>query len=194
MSTDNVREMPLFAMIPNRCERCLNTGIWLTPRNEVSVCPRVQCGDPHKEPNEASQILRRSVNRQFEIKSRIDPMCFDLARILTNFSSNEPCVRQEIFDHFFGDTNFSYQNCLRKFHSMVEEIRKVWLLPIGSRKADPSGYWIITDLEDFKDWISRVKAAPITQLSTIHRVAKHNFPIFAEQMEIDFFNDIQSKE
>ncbi len=60
---------------------------------------------------------------------------------------------------------------------------------VGSRKQEPSGYWIITDLEDFKEWFDRVKAAPITQLTTIHRVAKANFPVFAEQIEMDFWTD-----
>ena len=195
LSTDSeITEMPLFAMLQKQCKRCFDTGIWLTPSNEVWVCPRIQCGDLHAEPNDASLILRRSVNRLFAMHTRIDPMCFDLARILSNFSSETPCSRQAIFDHFFGDTNFTYQNCLRKFHGMIEELRRVWLMPIGSRKKDPSGYWIITDLEDFKAWVNRVKSAPITQLTTIHKVAKHNFPIFAEQLELEFYTDIQEVE
>jgi hypothetical protein len=83
-------------------------------------------------------------------------------------------------------------NQLRKFHAAIEELRRVWMLPIGSRKDSPAGYWIITDVKDFEEWINRSKSAPITQLTTIYKVAKRNFPIFAEQMELDIFNDAEN--
>ncbi len=187
------QEQPyLFAaVVPvNACERCFDTGIWLTPRNEVAVCPRVQMREPHCEPNDAALILRRAANRLFQRKLWVNPLCFMLARVLTNYTSAAPCSRVDLFDLFFADTNLLESNKLRKFHSFIEELRSIWLLPIGSRKIEPSGYWMITDLEDFKAWIARVKSAPITQLSTIHRVAKHNFPIFAEQLELEFWNDL----
>lgn len=189
-SINEFEEMPLFAMVSKNCPRCFDTGLWLTPRNEVAVCPRVQLREPHAEPNAAALMLRRATNRLFDRQIWINAMAFDLARILTNFTTAEPCHRQHLFDHFYGDTNLGESYKLRKFHSLIEELRAVWRLPIGSRKSEPSGYWIITDLEDFKAWYKRTTAAPITQLSTIHKVAKRNFPIFAEQIELDFWKDI----
>ncbi len=185
----------LFAsVVPQAaCQRCFDTGIWLTPKNQVAVCPRVQMRERHNEPNNASLILRRATNRLFDKKLWINSQAFDLARVLTNYTSRKPCSRTSLFELFFADTNFTEANKLRKFHSMVEELRAIWLLPVGSRKCDPSGYWIITDLADFKAWIDRVKSAPITQLTTIHRVAKHNFPVFAEQLELEFYNDIKAE-
>ncbi|MBS1793380.1 MAG: hypothetical protein JSS81_05975 [Acidobacteria bacterium] len=186
---NDFQDLPLFAMVSNECQRCFGSGLWLTPRNAVETCPRIQMREPHVEPNAAAQLLRRAVDR---IKSRnnwIDPMAFDLARILTNFTTTEPCSRQHLFEHFYGDTNMTEANKLRKFHGLVETLRATWFLPVGSRKQEPTGYWIITDLEDFKEWFERVKAAPITQLTTIHRVARANFPVFAEQIELDFWTD-----
>jgi len=173
-----------------QCDRCMDTGIWLSPRHEVLVCPRVQMGETHVEPNAASLLLRRTCNRLFEQKAYINSQCFDLARVLTNYSSETPCQREWIYELFFADTNFTEANKLRKFHSLIEELQKVWLLPVGARKHDPHGYWIITDLADFKQWINHAKSAPITRLSTLHKVAKHNFPIFAEQMELEFWKDL----
>ncbi len=186
----------LFASVvpATKCQRCFDTGIWLTPTNRVEVCPRVQMREPHSEPNNAALILRRATNRLFDKNLWINSQAFDLARVLTGYTSEKPCSRLHLFDLFFADTNFTENNKLRKFHSLVEELRAVWLLPVGSRKAEPSGYWMITDLEDFKAWVERVKAAPITQLSTVHRVAKHNFPVFAEQIELEFWNDMKSEE
>lgn len=178
----------------NACPRCLNTGIWLSPRNEVLVCPRVQMGEPHVEANDASQIVRKAANRMFQQKKFIHALEFELARILTNFSSQNPCCRNLLFDFFFADTNLDFRGKIRKFHEMVEALRKVWLLPIGSRKNDPSGYWIITEIADYKEWLKRATSAPITQLTTIHRNARFNFPEFAEQLELEFWKDMQPEE
>lgn len=187
-------DLPLFRAVASRtCDRCFDTGIWLTPRNEVAVCPRVQMRQPHSEPNAASLILRRSTNLLFEKQIWIHAQAFDLARILTNYTSENPCPRQEIFDTFYCSTTLNYANQLRKFHALVEELQKIWLLPVGARKNEPSGYWVITDLEDFKKWVKHAIAAPITRISTIHRVARHNFPVFAKQIEFEFWNDIKSE-
>lgn len=184
-------KLPLFELVASRtCNRCFDTGIWLTPRNEVEACPRVQCGEAHAEQNEASKKLEREAKRLHEMSFRISAQVFDLARLLTNFTTENPCPRQEIFDTFFGDTNLSDQSQLRKFHLMIEELRGDWLLPIGSRKDEPSGYWIITNLQDFKDWYKRATSAPVTQLSTIHKNARHNFPFYAEQVEFNFWKDM----
>lgn len=191
----NLIENPFAKVIPaTACQRCFDTGIWLTPTNKVEVCPRVQMREPHAEPNQASLLLRKATNRLFRQQIWIHAQVFDLARILTSYDSNTPAFRKDLMHVYFADTELSEAHQLRKFHGFIEELRKIWLLPIGSRKIEPSGYWIITDLEDFKAWFDRVKAAPITQLSTIHKVAKFNFPIFAEQMELDFWKDFNSLE
>ena len=187
----------LFSIIaPNAaCGRCFDTGIWLTPTNAVAVCPNVvnQTMPEHRAANPSAFLMAKAARRLHDRSERINPFAFDLARILTHYSSETPCLRLDLLEFFFADTNLSAPLRLRKFHSLIEELRKIWLLPIGSRKDRPSGYWIITELDDFKAWFERVKAAPVTQLTTIHRVAKHNFPIFAEQMEFEFWNDFKQE-
>lgn len=194
-SINEFEGLPLFQSVANRtCYRCLNTGLFLSPDNKIETCPILEhARGTHNLPNNASIVLRRSVEILGGRRIWINPQSFDLARLLTNFDSTEPCPRHEIFETFYDSSAMSYANQLRKFHALIEELRAVWLLPIGSRKIEPSGYWIITDLTDFKNWVDRVKCAPITQLSTIHKVARHNFPVFAEQMELDFWSDINSE-
>ena len=190
-TTDN-----LFGyIVPNAgCVRCFDTGIWLTPTNAVAVCPNLLNIDkPHQTANPSAFLMAKSARRLHERNIHINPFAFDLARILTHYSSETPCLRLDLLEFFFADTNLSSSLRLRKFHYLIEELRKIWLLPIGSRKDRPSGYWIITELDDFKEWFERVKAAPITQLTTIHRVAKHNFPIFAEQLELEFWDDFKTE-
>lgn len=186
--------MPLFQGSIYICDLCLNTGMTRTIK-DVTVCP-LGCS---LQKNEASWLLFQSFARKSRIAEKddqqIDFLAFDIARILTRFSSEKPCPRRRLEELFFelhgkenhGDTE-------RKIKGYIETLRHDWLLPIGSRKSDPCGYWIITDLEDFKNWYSSVTQAPITLLSTIHKVAKHNFPVFAEQMELDFWTDLKPVE
>lgn len=179
----------LLANFDFNCERCFDTGVWLTPLNAVEVCPKIQLGEIHAETNKGADLIKRSTALLKANRTWISPQVFDFARILSNYTSENPCPRQSLDFYFFDGTNLTAENKLRKLHGIVEELRKVWLLPVGSRKFEPSGYWIITELEDFKVWFNSVKAAPITQLTTIHKVAKHNFPVFAEQIELEFRND-----
>ena len=179
-------------LIPDdACDRCLDSGLWLSPKSEVLVCPKVQMQQPHTVANKASLILLKAANRMFEQKKFIHVHEFELARVLTHFTSQMPCERTKLFDLLFADTNLDFKGKLRKLHGLIENLRKIWLLPVGSRKDDPSGYWIITELQDFKDWVERAKSAPITQLTTIHRNARFNFPEFAEQLEFEFWNDME---
>jgi benzoyl-CoA reductase/2-hydroxyglutaryl-CoA dehydratase subunit BcrC/BadD/HgdB len=137
--------------------------------------------------------LLKAANRMFANKKFIHAHEFEAARVLTHFSSEIPCNRIQLFDLLFADTNLDFKGKLRKLHTIIENLRKVWLLPVGSRKNEPSGYWLITEFADFKDWVERAKSAPITQLSTIHKNARFNFPEFAEQLEFEFWNDMEPK-
>lgn len=166
--------------------------MWLEPKGTVSPCPVIARGDHHSEPNAAALLVHRSIEAMKRGEVRIDSRQFELARKLSQYTTDRPCDRRKILDEFFSYLPMTTANQLRKFHAAVEDLRRAWVLPIGSRKDSPSGYWIITDQKDFEDWITRSKSAPITQLSTIYKVAKRNFPIFAEQMELDFFNDIRT--
>lgn len=193
-STNEFEGLPLFQAVASRtCNRCFDTGLWLASDNAVEMCPGRLRNESHASPNAAAQNLCRSVKLLNEKQIWINPQAFDLARLLTNFDSKTPCPRQEIFDTFYDTTTLSYQNQLRKFHALIEELRSIWLLPVGSRKTEPSGYWVVTELADFREWFERVKAAPVTQLITIYKVARHNFPVFAEQMELQFLSDIQTE-
>ena len=179
------------SFIDNRCIVCSDTQVWINPHGRIARCPQADL-DPHSHgvPGPAAVIFNRAALRVAHDERPLNAKAFDLGRFLTGFSSESPCRRELIIE-----SHFSYSvSALRNLHHVVEELRRVWLLPVGSRKDAPAGYWIISDLDDFAAWVARSKAAPITQLTTIHRVAKANFPVFAEQMELDFWNDINVAE
>lgn len=182
MSTDT---QTLFDSTP-RCFACGDIGFDLMPDGVITRCWRQAAGADHAEPNEAAKIVARAIHRMMIEKVVADRHAFDVVKSLVRFTRDKPCRREKMLDMHFA---FSASS-LRNFHSCIETLRKVWLLPVGSRKVAPAGYWIITEIGDFADWVERAKSAPITQLTTIHRLAKRNFPVFAEQMELDFWNDI----
>jgi hypothetical protein len=178
-------------LINKFCPRCMDSGVWLTPKGRVETCPRIQLGEDHNPANEAALRFRRAVLRLQQRNITLGNQTFSVAQVLTNYTSARPCPRRDLLNFLFADTWITEEHKIRKLHYIVEELRKTWLLPVGGRKHGPSGYWIITDLSEFKEWFEDVKAAPITQLTTIHRLAKFNFPIFAEQIELEFFNDVE---
>lgn len=175
----------LFEISP-LCDRCRGIGLWQEPSGAVALCPEIQLRRPHALPKPAAVVLRRSVDLLAFRKLPVNALGFDIARTLVEFTSDDPCPRDVLLDRHFTWA----RHPLRHFHKAIEELRALWLLPVGSRKSDPSGYWIITEVDDFAAWVERSKAAPIKQLSTIHAVARANFPVFAEQMELEFWKDV----
>lgn len=180
--------MPLFAGDPSRCGRCGDTGVWLTPAARIEVCPKIQLGERHNIPNAAAQAIARAGKLLNFRGLTANPHAFNVARALTRFTSAAPCPRQKLIDKYF---QWAGTQNLRHLHSAIESLRSVWLLPVGSRKKQPHGYWIITDEADYKSWFEETKTSPVTQLSMLHRNAKANFPIFAEQIELEFWNDVE---
>lgn len=186
-------DAPLFEIPgPNgSCAKCRDLGLWLTMQGDVQPCPSIAAGDAdHRHPSPAAKMIQRSIEVLRQEHVRIDSRTFEIARTLMQFQSEQPCSREDLLKTYFSYLPMTRANQLRKFHAVIEELRRVWVLPVGSRKESPGGYWIITDQKDFEEWFNRSKSAPLTQLTTTYRVAKRNFPIFAEQIELDFFNNV----
>lgn len=171
-----------------RCARCGDLGIVIDPKGLIATCPDITLKNPHAEPNAAAKIIERATRTLMFRKVPVNPLSFDVARALSRRTTDDPAPRQTMLDKYFG---WASHQRLRKFHLVIEELRKVWLLPVASRKHAPHGYWIATDEADFADWVKRSKSAPIRQLTTIHKVARANFPILAEQLELEFGQDLQ---
>ena len=173
-----------------RCFHCGDLGFDVDKFGVVSTCWRIPTGTPHNEANEAAKMIERACRSLMIEKVAIDQHVFHVAKTLTQYTTATPCNRDWLLDAHFQHTPSS----LRNLASVIETLRKVWLMPIGSRKESPSGYWIIIDAEDFANWVTHAKAAPVTQLTTIHRVAKRNFPVFADQLELDFWRDMGTQQ
>ena len=164
------------------CDRCLDIGIRISPAGVFEPCPAIVLGHEHADPSPAAVMIQRAVIRR---TIEADSHLFDVARTLAAFSTVYPCSRFELIErHFTFVTGSEAQR--RKVSAAIERLRDEWLLPVGSRKGHPSGYWIITDETDFEAWFEAKKTQPLKELKTLHRLARVHWPIFAEQLELEF--------
>lgn len=182
MPTDQPRSLFDVVLPGGSCTRCYGLGIWQTPQGDVQPCPTLLThSEEHPDPTPAGEMIQRAV---VIAPKPINSRTFQIARTLAQFSSEKPCSRDELLELYFSYLPMTPAQ-IRMLHHAIEELRREWLLPVGSRKDEPAGYWIMTDQDDFAAWFARSKAAPLTQLQTIHRVAKRNFPILAKQLELE---------
>ena len=183
-----IEQTLLYGVDASRCGRCHDLGLWLQPTGVIAVCPRLMMGEAHNTPNAAAEMVKRA-GRLLEHKQIVaNPHAFSVAKALTRYSHIEPCNRQKLIDSYFTWSP-EYANT-RELHRVIEELRSVWFLPVASRKKVPHGYWIATSQDEFEEWFRECTSAPRTQLKTIFRLAKANWPVYGEQIEMDFWKDM----
>lgn len=178
-----------YILEPTDCDRCFRIGLRIHPNGHVERCPSLQLGDRHVELSEQGKRITRAVERLVRHNVEVDTIHFDIARSIAQYDTDRPCSSRELIDRHFRYIDGS-ENQRRAVTKAVRYLRDIWFLPVISRKERPAGYWIATSEADFRAYVDRAKAEPITRLSTIHRLAKANWPVFAEQLEIEFFNDM----
>ena len=167
---------PLFPAQPvPRCFECGDLGFRLAD-GMPHQCWRVR-QMPAQRPEPGGTYASSSGRSAVQIGVPIDAQHFEIAKLLTRFSSERPFDKAKTLE-------LHYPMPLRGFMGIVEDLRKVWLLPIGARKQPPSGYWIITDEDAFVN-ISNGEDGT-------HHSAKHDLPcrpgklpVLASQLELD---------
>lgn len=191
MNTATRQDTPMFPVLPfiPQCDLCFGIGLRINPAGKVEQCPTLQMNLEHRELSPAGLRIVRAVEVLGRQKIEVDAVLFDIARSLANYTTHQPCSSRELIERHFSYVTGS-ENQRRKVTNAIHDLQDTWLLPVGSRKEKPFGYWIITEPTDFRTFVERAMAEPVTRLSTLHRLAKANWPEFAEQMEIDFWSDM----
>lgn len=164
-----------------KCFACYDFGLAFG-RQGISTCWRLRAGAPHAEPNAAALVAHRAIERAQIVRQPIDEHTFDFVRALTAYTSEQPARREALIERHFSWS----PNAVRKLADVIEVLRKIWLLPVGSRKDAGGGYWIITTEADYREWFERAATAPKTQLATIWANARRNFPDLAGQLYLEF--------
>lgn len=181
-------QQPTFVWGPVSCEMCFGIGLRHKPTGGIEQCPALQLGSEHVDLSEEGKLIVRAVANLRLRKLDVDPVHFDIARSLAQFSTKRPCSSRDL-----GERHFSYkagEDRRRLVTKAVRFLREIWFLPVCSSKEKPAGYWIAVTQEDFAAWVDNKKCEPMTHLATIMRLAKANYPVYAEQIEIDFWKDM----
>jgi hypothetical protein len=179
-----------YLSIDPRCEYCWGTDLWL-PNGKIELCPELS--NPKKSHPISSieaNIVAREATRVQNIYKSIDENLFDIARYLTRFSEKTPCKRKYLDRLLYGRVNWETTRLVTKF---IERLRVVWMLPVGSRRSKPSGFWIITDAREYARWFDHALAASRTQFRNFYWNAKHNYPLFAAQLSLNFFENLEGE-
>lgn len=171
------------------CLACRDFGLAYA-NGTISTCWRQRAGADHAAPNEAALLAHRAIERQQIRKAAIDEHTFNFVRDLCRFTGERPARRELLIERHFSWS----PNAVRKLADIIETLRKEWLLPIGSRKKNGGGYWVITTEAEYREWFERAAAAPKTQLATIWANARRNCPDLAGQMYIEFGDAIHTDE
>lgn len=193
LTTDSI-DMPLFDQRPAHCDRCFNIGYRIRPTGGVEQCPVIQSREPHPEITATGKMIDRSIRLLLFRKLEVDQLHFDIARTIALWTPGSPCSNDELVRRHFswvsGSTEARMKEAQRRHVAKaIRFLREIWLLPVGSRKDKPSGYYICRTEAEFKEYFERTRREPVTELSMLHRMAAANWPVFAEQLEIDFWKD-----
>ena len=162
------------------CNVCLESN-WIYDGKTFGPkrCP----GHPALTETKAVAIFSETIKDRLANGRFVGPPLFEIARFLTLFDFDNPCPRRLLEAQFCPMDVPSHNE--RRIKKWVEDLRREWLLPIGSKKSG-GGYYFITDAADFIRWQKENIAPALTAIQTNYRVFRHNFKDIAGQQRLDF--------
>lgn len=163
------------------CRACLDTGLKLTRFGEAVRCDYCFTAEERSFSVPAMR-LTTALWLQQDQGRRVDGQAFEVARVLTHGHISAPLMIKVLAEHF----NLSE----RKVKDIVRTLRREWLLPIGSLRQPPYGYYWILSPKDFLDWSRAYRSQAIDELATLHRLQRANFPELFGQGSLDFIDVI----
>jgi hypothetical protein len=169
---------PAPLTLDSACDRCLDTGIALDKAGHPIRC------DAHDDAFEFSEAAVRLSARlwlRLDQRKPVDARTVRIARLLTHATFDCPLQGKVLRSYF--DMNE------RDVKGIIEELRAEWVLPIGSRRMPPYGYYWITSPEEFKDWLRTMRGQAMSELSTSYRLYRACYPELAGQEALDFAED-----
>lgn len=167
------------------CRYCPDTNMLFSGSGKGAITGCMMCRSSKETRNAAANKLARAAFFRMQHDLEINQTDFEIARLLTLYTSDQP-IKREIIDRYASTDE-------RATKKHIENLRDEWLLPIGSRKTPPYGHWIIVEKNDYLRWEAEARRSPLTQLSTLWRLRKANFPEFAGQTELDFAQEISTE-
>lgn len=186
MNASNYAPDIVRAIWKAHCQNCLDTGLfWAATPASPAHCDHCGAAAAELLHSPAVQIFRQRTFDRMARQADIHPLHFHLARALTLFSSEKPVLREWLGKHF----NLSE----RKTKDVVKFLKDNWLLPIGGRKRDPKGYWLIVTDAEFIEYERQARRTAISALATLYKMRRANFPRLAGQLALDFVEQVKQE-
>lgn len=130
-------------------------------------------------PHEKAQRVLNETARHSPLIGNLRLIADDLARA----TSERPLPLEVLRERYGMDE--------RGVKSAVQQLRDEYLLPIGSRRHTPAGYFWIHTLEEFKDWHQQYLSQARTTFATAYRMARKHWPTYAGQLALDFSLEVK---
>jgi biotin operon repressor len=168
----------LWAVTYYNCALCFDSKLIISD-HRLALCER--CGPTDYQYEAACQrLLEVALDRQ-ERGSLINPLIFDAARALVRTSAARP-LPGPVLQKFLGASE-------REVKGVIEALRADWLLPIGSSRKAPAGYFWITTPAEFEAWFRPYQSQALQSLKTGYAMMKANYPELAGQINFHFDSD-----
>lgn len=159
------------------CERCLDTSVTFDSRG-----PTLCVHDDDRQLSPAARRFSERVWLLMEKQKELDRIVVNVGRLLTHGDASTP-VSGLMLREWMGLNE-------RQVKASVETLRADWLLPVISRRAQPSGYWLAGSAEEYLSWWRTHRAQAITELTTGYHNLRANYPELAGQGSLDFVNGV----
>lgn len=169
---------PVVEIVNSACRKCLDTGVALDRAGHPIRC------DAHANAFEFSEAaVRLSVRLWLMVSQQkaVDARTVRIARLLAHATFDRPLQGKLLRSHF--------DMTERDLKGVIETLRAEWVLPIGSRRVPPYGYYWIDSPEEFKDWLRTMRSQAMRELSTAYRLYRDVYPELAGQESLDFAAD-----
>ena len=174
-------QIPFFKTVV--CSDCWDSTLVNTPYGLGKCVTCLERTDRVITP--AAKRLAEVAWRRVEKKQSVDPQVLSAARMVIHYSASAPL------------SGYTIQGQLRATERDVKrfmrELRREWLLPIGSSRQPPFGYFWIISASEYLEWERVFRAQAIDELVTLFRLRRANFPELAGQGAFDFVESIHDQ-
>jgi hypothetical protein len=169
-----ITTQPAFVFHPGKCPDCWDSLVAYTPEGIKPCEPCIRKG----EASPAALRLSETVWERKERKLPVEIQTLNLARYLIHSTPEEP---------LYGYTLQGYLRATeREVKAAARELRREWVLPIGSSRKPPYGYYWMLTAKDFLAWARVYRAQAIDELVTLYRMQRRNYPELSGQGKLGF--------
>lgn len=157
------------------CAACFDSGL-STSGGGLGNC--ALCHAPVSGP---ARRLHQQVDELLGRHQPVSRAAIEVARVLVCATAERPLPGEAI--------RAAFQIGERELKGLIETLRTDWLLPIGARRAKPSGYYWMATPTEFRQWFETMRAQAICELQTAYHLARANYPELAGQLSFNFTED-----